>query len=157
MNKLLKRLFVFSLIFYLGSTIYTRFVDSAYSDSFSKLIFALAPEFMEGRDSVDTQICTLSTSEVAQLLKTNPDYCPESSEECSSKEYVVIRLKNEDITVFGAIKCYFSCFPFPLVSDLLLPGKMDVYSNLIYPFPALTKDEAVKKCDISLRWKNIGG
>ena len=112
---------------------------------------------MEGKDTVDIQICTLSNREVVQLLKKNPDDCIQSSDDPSSKEYVVLRLKNKGVTVFGGVKCYFSCFPFPLVSRVHLSGRAEEYSNLIYPFPALTKDETTKKCDISMRWKNIGG
>lgn len=157
MNKFLKRLFVFSLISYFSVTIYTRFVDSAYSDFSLRVIFSLPFDYMEGRGNVDVQICRLSKSEVAQLLRTNPDRCPKSSKGTPSQDYVVIRLKNEGVTVFGHIKCYFSCFPFPLVSYVRLPGMADNYLNLIYPFPTVEKENSLKTCDISVRWKNIGG
>ncbi len=156
MNQYLKRLFIFSLIFYFCVTMYTRFVDSAYSDFWSRLFFSPPLDFLEGKDNVDVQVCTLSASQVAQFLRTNPDHCTRSSEDCFSQDYVVIRLKH-DTTVFGDIKCYFSCFPFPLVSHVYLSGAAENYLNLIYPFPAVTENEDSKKCDILMRWNNYGG
>jgi len=168
MISFVRRLFIFSLLFYLVSTFYTRWNNSGLYCLRDKLIYSLPwdafPGDFEGKNDVKIQLGVLSKTQVTELLKKNP----ESFEGCyqgmalhpsnihtSNKEYFILRYKNTYRRItWGDLKCYFSCFPYPLLEHMCGPASMTEYYNIILPYPA---QEESKPCTVSVKWKNIWG
>jgi hypothetical protein len=174
MTRFLRNAFIFSLFFYLVSTACTRLQDfGGYLSLFYKQIYSIPFDAfplkylqIEGKERISIQIGTLSASEIAELLKTNPDQFPNCHEGItlkpihsltSKRDYVVLRFKDHSGAHWGDIKCYFSCFPYPLVQFVSLPYQMTAYYNVILPYSEFLEKNPQNPCAITLRWKNFWG
>ena len=167
MTRTLKKIFLLSLLLYLASTLYTRFKDCDFRDFSRKVLYSLPLDafplnFLEAKDTISIQIGVLSTSEVAELFKTNPDQFPHCYEgttlkvaNASSKDYIVLRFKNLDAPHWGNIKCYCSCFPHPTVQYISLPWQMKSYYNIVLPYPECLEQDSTKHSTVSVRWKHF--
>lgn len=167
-TRIWKKVFLYSLLVYMLSTFYTRFVEFDYLRfSILKIINSLPLDFIyvESQDSIDTQIGVLSSLEIAELLKTNPQQfsgCYDGSKHTFSPgtalkdKYVVIRFKNFDRTSWGVIKCYFSNLTYPISSFVFIP-RTSAYYNIVFPYPANIEKYSEDSETIYLRWKNSWG
>jgi hypothetical protein len=174
MTRFLRNAFIFSLLFYLLSTACTRLQDfHGYLSLFNKITYSVPFDafplkylHIDGKDWVSTQIGVLSSGEVAELLKTNPDQFQNCYEETalkptysptSKRDYVVLRFKNSSSDQWGGIKCYFPCFPYPIVQFISLPFRMTAYYNVILPYPEFLEKSPPNPCSITVRWNNSWG
>lgn len=167
MTRVLRSLCLFSLLLYLISSAYIRFKDCGFTDFPSKALYSLPWDvfplnYLEGKDKVLIQIGVLSTSEVAELFKTNPDQFPNcyarttlKVDSVPAKDYVVLRFKNIGMPHWGNIKCYFSCFPYPIVQYISLPSQMTSYYNILLPYPQCLGKDSNKSSSVSVRWKHF--
>jgi hypothetical protein len=161
MNRICKRIFIYSLMIYLISTAFVR-TKEAGGGIFGNSLFNLLPldayplKYIEGTDSISYQVGVLSNLEVIELLKTNPDVFPGVYEGMTfdgvktsqkNKDYVVLRFKGS--YCWGGIKCYFSCFCYPILQKITLKSP-ESYYNVIFPYPECHDD--LRSCDISLKW-----
>ncbi len=168
-TTILKRIFQVSLVFYFSTVIFTRFANQTRVDPLSRVLLSFPlVEYLQTTKNVKMQICPLTAQEVADLLKTNPDHfenCFDGNtlKNVIPKEYVVIRLLDNGGSTFGDLKCYFSCFAFPIgfhvsvdftpiIKPKLLMYSGPGYENIILPFPASC--DHLKPCTISLSWKS---
>jgi len=168
MIRFVRRLFIFSLLFYFVSTFYTRWNNSGLYCLRDKLIYSLPwdafPGDLEQKSRMKIQLGVLSKNQVAELFKKNPndfEGCYQGSTltpdnmQAPIKDYFIVRYKNTyHRVIWGDIKCYFSCFPYPLLDHLYGPAKMTEYYNIVLPYPA---QEESKPCTISIKWKNMWG
>lgn len=168
MNRIYRKIFVYSLFIYLGSTMYTRISDCDYSFP-GNVLYALPLDafplkYIEGTRSVSTQLGVLSSLEVATLLKTNPDTFPNVYEGMtlkqiempeSDRDYVVLRFKNIDYSRSGNIKCYYSYFPYSIMLFLNLPWEKKNYSNVIFPYSQSLEKDSKNSPEVSIRWRNF--
>jgi hypothetical protein len=169
MNRIHRKILLYSLLFYLGSTIYVRFGDYCFCDGITRTLFALPWDvfplnYLEGKQSISTQIGALSSSEVAKLLETNPDEFPnmynglrltKDNLSNASKEYLVLRFKNTHSRHYFDIKCYFSNFPYSTELVTSLSSLTDSYYNIILPYPEFLEENPQEPCEVFLRWKRF--
>jgi hypothetical protein len=165
MIRFFRRLFLFSLLFCLGTIFYTRWHNSNLDNLRNKLAYSvLFP--LERNEDVQIQLGVLSQKKVSELFKINSD----DFQGCHlgttldildtkplNKDYIAIRFKNTYGRVkWGDIKCYFSCFSHPLIEHIYGRAKMTEYDNIILPYPAQQGDSQ-KPCEVSIKWKNSWG
>jgi hypothetical protein len=168
MTRLFKWVFVVSVLSYYVSVIYIRYEEgSPLQRSGWREIYALPWDAWpfnyganDGRDHVLIQIGVLSSTEVADLFRRNAEQFPHTYEGTKYKlgglsedgrEYVVLRLKNQNSSCKGDIKCYFSCFPYSVTERVSLQSGMEENYNIILPYPEFLapKDDP---CRVSARW-----
>ena len=170
MNRIYRKIFLYSLYIYLGSTFYTRIKDCAFDDFPANILYALPWDAFplkvmgDGRSSVSIQTGILSKSEVEDLLKTNSDTFPHVHEGMtlkhidipkSEREFIVLRFKNRDYPSRGAVKCYYSYFPYSISQQLYFPWDKTHYCNVILPYPQFLEQDSSPPPEVSVRWKNF--
>ncbi len=170
-TRILRNIFLFSLPLYLISTFYTRLLDGNSYDPFLRIIYSMPCDAFplkcaEHKDQVLMQMGILSTAEVAELFKFNPDtfphvytgMCLQNIEEPpTARDYVVLRFKNTDNSVWGDFKWYFSCFHYPITHYISAPFRMPTYYNIIIPYPKVTDKDSTLPCETCVRWRNFEG
>jgi hypothetical protein len=154
------------------STAYTRIRDSGWHGFLLNTIvyslpldaFPLKYLGLEGKGRVSIQMGALSSAEVAELLRTNPDQFPNCYEgkifenRNEKADYVVIRYKNAYyLSKWGDIKYYYSCFSCPITQFISMPGRMNEYYNVILPYPTFLEENSDKSCTFTMKWKSIWG
>lgn len=155
MNKPYRKLFKWSLLFYLAVTIFTRFYDNPGFDPFSRALYSLPLEFNDGRDSIQFQTHFLSKNQVAEFLKT-PEQNPAGFEIGKDHpEYLLLSLDDRSGYHFGYLKVYFSCFAHPITLYFHSASHMNKPINFILPLPP--QKEQLRPCKVNLRWKNFWG
>lgn len=155
MNRIYRKIFLYSLYLYLGSTLYTRIEDSHFSLPekilYSMPLDAFPLKYLERQDFVSSQIGVLSKSEVVDLLKTTPDSFPHIYEGTtlkqiktteSTRDYVVLRFKNTEHNHHGKVKLYYSFFPYSIVHRFYFPWAKPDYCNVILPYPHFLEPES---------------
>lgn len=170
MNKILKRTYWYSFTSYFLVMVITRYVNFPELDSFTRALYATPfweywDEYIAGHMRYfQTQVCYLSSREVADLLKENPqDNNNQYEANAPEKEYIAIRLQSNAGRTYGTLKCYFSNFPYPIAFNVSVPFSSIVepyvsegpgYRNfLILPQPANANPKKIDQ--IFLRWKNL--
>lgn len=171
MTRFLKYLLVISFFLYLFSTAYVRYKDRTRYLFSAQIIYHLPADafpmkYLEGKDEISIQMGVLSTEEVANLFKENPDTFPHcydtmtivpKDRPVSQRDYVVIRFKDNRSVNWGEIKCYFSGFPYSLVEFFSGGCRKKCYYNVVIPYPEVLEKNTEDPIKISLRWKNFWG
>jgi len=156
----LRRVFWYSVLFYVAILVYTRFSDSQPLDFFTRVGYSIALD--DGREKIRLQLCNLSSSEVATLLEgndTEPVKCAQNIPLIITepKEYIVLRYGNLRHGKWGDLKLYFSCFRYPIEIPIFAPNRIPDYRNVIIPYPANIHTGTEEPCKISTKWKNSWG
>ncbi len=171
MARFLKYLFIISFFFYLLSTAYVRHRDRTRYLFSAKILYhfpadAFPMKYLEGKDAVSLQMGILSTEEVANLFKDNPDTFPHCYETmtivpkdvpASQRDYVVIRFENCGRANWGEIKCYFSGFPYSIMESFFGSCTPESYYNVVIPYPEVLEKNPEDPLKVSLGWKNFWG
>ena len=169
MNRFFKSIFVFSLLLYLGSSFYVRMNNSRGSslglrvlDSFPIDAFPL--KCIWAKSLLCTQIGVLSSSEVKELLQTNPEVFPNMDQGLSLKEtqvpkkdrdYAVLRFKNKQFSKWGVMKVYLPYFSSANDQFIYLPPYMEEYFNFIIPYSESMEGKKERYPLLFGRWKNL--
>ena len=154
MHSIFKRIFILSLLLYIGSTMYTRLSDSDFTFPgnvlYSLPLDAFPLNYWDGSDLISTQIGVLSTTEVEGFLETNPENFPGMEEGLvidgigNSKQdqnYLLLRFKNKYHTSWGDIKVYYPYLSKSVKQFIYMSGGMKEYLNILLPYsPYLEKD-----------------
>lgn len=172
MNRIYRKIFLYSLYIYLGSTFYTRIKDCAFDDFPANILYSLPWDAFplkvmgDGRSSVSIQTGILSKSEVEDLLRTNSDTFPHVHEGMtlkhidiaeSERDYVVLRFKNTSVSHYGNVKIYYTNFPGSINQYVFLFGRGKKYHNIVLPYPQFSEQESHNLPEVSIRWKNFWG
>lgn len=167
MLSICKKVLFCALFFYLGSTAYTRVRDCDFSGFLEKSLYALPIDafplkYMSTLFLVSTQIGVLSSSEVSELFKDNPDEFSHmnkglklNSLDFSGKDedYLVLRFKNSNAASSGLLSLYLPCLQSGISNFIYLPGGMNDYVNIVLPYsPSLEKD-LNDSSEVFARWK----
>ena len=168
MNRFFKSIFVFSLLLYLGSSFYVRMNTSRFRslslrvlDSFPVDAFPLK---YIGKNLLYTQIGVLSSSEVKELLQTNPEVFLNMDQGLSLKEtqvpkegrdYAVLRFKNKQLPKWGVMKVYLPYFSYADAQFINLPCYMEEYFNFIIPYSESMEGKKERSPLLFGRWKNL--
>jgi hypothetical protein len=170
MSSAYRKIFLFSLFFYLVTTAFVRFEDFYRDSPMARILSALPWDafplnYLEGRNSISTEIGVLSSAEVARLLETSYSHSPymhsgmsvtKNDFSHSHKEYLVLRLQgNRSAAYTFDIKYYFSCFPYSVSLQTALPYAMDPYCYIIIPYPSFLEENSKEPCNVFLRWKRF--
>ncbi len=164
MSSIYKKICLISFFFYLLSTFYVRFDEYKRYIITWRLTCSLPLDeyplsIFEQKDNLSTQVGVLSSCEVAELLKTNPETFPgmypglkltKKNISPAKKEHLVVRLKTFGDRCTFTLKCYFSCFPYATELDTYLTRE-DYYYNIIMPYPAFLEKDPQDPCDVTLK------
>ena len=168
MKRICKKIFIYSLIFYLGSSMYTRGENSNFFDFTGLALYSfpldsLLLKSLDGPAFISTQIGVLSVAQVEELLITNPETFPYMNEGLdlssvdlskSNQDYVVLRFKNENTTSSGMISIYFPYLNNIGVTNFIyLPGGMEGFSNVLLPYSPSLEKSPEKTQEIFTKWK----
>ncbi len=171
MKNICRKIFVFSVFLYMGSTMYTRiknvgFDDPAWSLLYSLPLDAFPLKYIDGTRNISTQIGVLSTAEVMQLLEANLKDFPNMQEGLdiehidslkSNQDYLVLRFQNNSRTAWGDLKVYFSFFPYATVLEIFAPYSEEKYYNAIIPYPQFLEGESRSSPQVFTRWEKTWG
>lgn len=169
MNRFFKSIFIFSLLLYLGSSFYVRMNNSIFFswglvllDSFPVDAFPL--KYVGKKNLLCTQIGVLSSSEVKELLRANPEEFPHMDQGLLLKEtqvpkkdrdYAVLRFKNRQFSKMGGMKVYLPYFSYADAQFIDLPCYMEEYFNFIIPYSESLEGKREKSPLLFGRWKNL--
>ncbi|MBS0627893.1 MAG: hypothetical protein JSS09_06740 [Verrucomicrobia bacterium] len=113
---------------------------------------------------IKTQIGVLSTSDVIQLLETNPVTFPHMQDGLSltdidlppsERDYLVIRFNNGCGSSYFNVKYYFSHFPYAINFNTYSGNSYPNYYNIIIPYPEFLNKNPKDPEEVFMRWKSM--
>ncbi|MBM3198916.1 MAG: hypothetical protein FJZ58_06670 [Chlamydiae bacterium] len=162
------KIYVCSFLFFVASLAYIRYtnLERAFSGMPLNVLSTLdsffrRPPLWQDWD-VNTKIAILSSQEVAKFLKSNlmsEDGFHENmkvtntNEENREQKYLAMRFIQNDQSLHGVIKCYFSCFSHPITNSLIL--EKETPTTVILSFPSFLEKDKKHPCKARVHWEVI--